>query len=76
MSRDVAEGERRARATIQGAWDVMVAFAVPLAAGGALLAPEIVAVIGGADFDGSVTPLRILLAAGALGSSTGSSAAR
>ena len=47
MSRDVAEGERRAAATIQGAWDVMVAFAVPLAAGGALLAPEIVAVIGG-----------------------------
>jgi len=67
MSRDVAEGKRRAAATIQGAWDVMVAFAIPLAAGGALLAPEIVAVIGGADFDGSVTPLRILLAAGALG---------
>jgi O-antigen/teichoic acid export membrane protein len=66
MSRDVAEDRRRAAATIQGAWDVMVALALPLAAGGALLAPDIVALIGGSDFEGSVTPLRILLAAGGL----------
>jgi O-antigen/teichoic acid export membrane protein len=66
MSRDAAGDPRRAAATIQGAWDVMVALALPLAAGGALLAPEIVDVIGGADFDGSVTPLRILLVAGGL----------
>ena len=66
MSRDVAEDARRAAATIQGAWDVMVAFALPLAAGGALLAPKIVEVIGGGEFEGSVTPLRILLVAGSL----------
>jgi O-antigen/teichoic acid export membrane protein len=66
LSSYAATGDARLRGTIQRAWDVFLIGGLPLAAGGALLAPQIVELAGGEDFDGSITPLRILLAAGAL----------
>ena len=66
LSRYAAAGDPRLNGTIQRSWDVFVIAGVPLAAGGAILAPEVIELAGGADFEGSVTPLRILLAAGAL----------
>lgn len=66
LSRYVAESAERANRTIQAASDVLVAVGVPLAAGGLVLAPQVVALAGGSEFDDSALPLRILLFAGAL----------
>ena len=56
----------RLRAVVQRAWDVLVAVAVPLAVGGFAVAPGLVALTAGSGFAGAVTPLRLLLVAGAL----------
>jgi O-antigen/teichoic acid export membrane protein len=66
ISAYVARADERVRPAIQEAWDAFTIAGVPLAAGGAILAPQIIDLAGGPDFDGSVTPLQILLAAGAL----------
>jgi O-antigen/teichoic acid export membrane protein len=66
LSRYAAGGDARLTGVIQRAWDVFVIAGLPMAVGGALLAPQIVELAGGADFAGSVAPLRILFAAGAL----------
>lgn len=66
ISAYVARADERVNPAIQEAWDAFLIAGIPLAAGGAILAPQIVDLAGGADFDGSITPLRILLAAGAL----------
>jgi O-antigen/teichoic acid export membrane protein len=58
--------QERMRTTVQRSWDVLVLAAVPVAAGGATLASSLVELVAGGDFGGSVTPLRILLAAGVL----------
>jgi O-antigen/teichoic acid export membrane protein len=66
ISRQVAEGEGRVTDTIQVSWNLFVVLGAPLVAGGAILAPQIIDLAGGAEFDGSVTPLQVLLVAGAL----------
>jgi O-antigen/teichoic acid export membrane protein len=66
MSRLFDEDRARLRRVVQRAWDALVAFAVPFAAGGAILAPGIVRLAAGHGFGGAVAPLRLLLPAGAL----------
>ena len=66
LSEAVAGDEPRARRTIQLSSDLLVALGVPLVAGGLVVAPELVELAAGEDFDGAATPLRVLLAAGAL----------
>ena len=56
----------RMKRAIQRAWDVFLIIGLPLAAGGALLAPQIIDLAGGEDFADAAEPLRILFAAGAL----------
>jgi O-antigen/teichoic acid export membrane protein len=58
--------EQRLRTTIQRSWDVLVIAAVPVAAGGAVLATSLVELVAGDDYGDAVTPLRVLLAAGSL----------
>jgi O-antigen/teichoic acid export membrane protein len=66
LSRAVAQDRSRALQAIQETADVFVVLGAPLVAAGLVLAPQIVDLAAGEDFDGSVTPLRILLGAGAL----------
>jgi O-antigen/teichoic acid export membrane protein len=66
VSRAVAEDQPRALQAIQESTDLFVVLGAPLLAAGLVLAPQIVHLAAGSDFDGSVTPLRILLGAGAL----------
>jgi O-antigen/teichoic acid export membrane protein len=66
LSRYLAESRDLAVRTVDAAADLFVALGVPLAAGGLVVAPELVLLIGGEEFEGAATPLRILLFAGAL----------
>jgi O-antigen/teichoic acid export membrane protein len=66
LAESVHSDEPRARRTIQDSTEVLVILGAPLVAGGLVLAPDIVRLAGGEQFDASVTPLRILLVAGAL----------
>jgi O-antigen/teichoic acid export membrane protein len=66
LSRAVAQDRSRAIQAIQETADVFVVLGAPLVAAGLVLAPQIVDLAAGDDFEGSVTPLRILLGAGAL----------
>ena len=66
LSRYVETDESKARRLLQAASDVFWAIGLPLAAGGVVLAPGIIALAGGSGFEGSVEPLRLLLPAGAL----------
>jgi O-antigen/teichoic acid export membrane protein len=66
LSRAVASDEPRARRTIQLSTELFVALGAPLVAGGLVLAPELVELAAGNDFEDASTPLRILLGAGAL----------
>jgi len=61
----------RARRVLGLSTDAFVALGLPLAVGGALLAPGIVALTGGEDFGGATDPLRILLASVVLSSVNG-----
>jgi O-antigen/teichoic acid export membrane protein len=62
----VISDEPRARRTIQLSTELFVALGAPLVAGGLVLAPELVELAAGSDFEDASTPLRILLGAGAL----------
>jgi O-antigen/teichoic acid export membrane protein len=66
LSQAVASDEPRARRTIQLSTDLFVVLGVPLVAGGLVLAPGLVELAAGSDFEDAATPLRILLVAGAL----------
>ena len=66
LSEAVARDEARARRAIQISADVCVMLGVPLVAAGLVLAPQIIELAGGEDFEDAAAPLRILLAAGAL----------
>jgi O-antigen/teichoic acid export membrane protein len=66
LSEAVERDEPRALRLIQTSTDALVILALPLVAGGLVLAPHIIDLAGGADFKEATTPLRILLAAGAL----------
>ena len=67
LARYVATGDPRLRAALQAAADVLILAGLPLAVGGALVAPEIVVALGGEEFRAAAVPLRILLAAAAVG---------
>lgn len=66
LSQAVDGDEPRARRTIQLSADLFVALGVPLVAGGLVVGPALVELAAGSDFEDASTPLRILLAAGAL----------
>jgi len=66
LSQAVTNDEPRARRMLQLSTELFVALGVPLVAGGLVLAPELVKLAAGSDFEGASTPLRILLGAGAL----------
>jgi len=66
LSEAVAHDEPRALRLIQSSTDALILLALPVVAGGLVLAPRIVELAGGADFADAATPLSILLFAGAL----------
>jgi O-antigen/teichoic acid export membrane protein len=66
LSEAVARDEPRALRTIQASTDLFVILGAPLIAGGLVLAPPIIELAGGGEFDDAATPLRVLLLAGAL----------
>jgi O-antigen/teichoic acid export membrane protein len=66
ISRYVATEQGRLPGVIQLASDAFVIVGVPLAAGGAVLAPAIIDFAAGSRFAGATTALRLLLCAGAL----------
>jgi O-antigen/teichoic acid export membrane protein len=66
LSEAVAHDEPRALRLIQSSTDALVLLALPVVAGGLVLAPRIVELAGGPDFADASTPLSILLFAGAL----------
>jgi O-antigen/teichoic acid export membrane protein len=66
LSRYIRENRELARRTLDASADLFAALGVPLAAGGLVVAPQLVRLIGGDDFEGAADTLRILLFAGAL----------
>ncbi|MBD0281653.1 MAG: flippase [Thermoleophilaceae bacterium] len=66
LSEAVANDDPRALRTIQASTDLFVILGAPLVAGGLVLAPPIIELAGGTEFEGAATPLRVLLMAGAL----------
>ncbi|MGH2713047.1 MAG: oligosaccharide flippase family protein, partial [Thermoleophilaceae bacterium] len=66
LARYLRDDRDLARSTIDAAADLFVALGVPLAAGGLVVAPQLVRLIGGDDFEGAANTLRILLFAGAM----------
>jgi O-antigen/teichoic acid export membrane protein len=66
LSESVARDEPRALRTIQASTDLFVILGAPLVAGGLVLAPPIIELVGGTEFEDAATPLRVLLIAGAL----------
>jgi O-antigen/teichoic acid export membrane protein len=66
LSRYLRENRDLARRILDATADLFVALGVPLAAGGLVVAPQLVRLIGGDDFEGAADTLRILLFAGAL----------
>jgi O-antigen/teichoic acid export membrane protein len=63
LSRYVGEQRELAARVVDATADLFVALATPIAAGGLVLAPELVRLVAGDAFAGSVTPLRLLLCA-------------
>jgi O-antigen/teichoic acid export membrane protein len=61
----------RARVTIDAAGDVFLAVGLPIAAGGLVVAPQLVELVAGDGFAGAADPLRVLLFAGALAAVSG-----
>jgi O-antigen/teichoic acid export membrane protein len=67
LSGYVARSDPRMPTALRTAGDVMIYAGTGVATGGALVAPELVRALGGEGFAGAAAPLRILLAAAALG---------
>jgi O-antigen/teichoic acid export membrane protein len=66
LSSYLRDSRDRAARTIDAAGDLFVAVGAPIAAGGLIVAPDLVRVLGGDEFAGAADPLRILLFAVAL----------
>jgi O-antigen/teichoic acid export membrane protein len=66
LSSYLHDNRERAERTVDAAGDLFVAIGVPIAAGGLVVAPELVRAIGGDEFAGAADPLRLLLFAVAL----------
>src|SRR5215203_3944121 len=58
LSRYLQESRELAARTVDAAGDLFVAIGAPIAAGGLVVAPELVRLIGGDEFAGSAGPLR------------------
>ena len=67
LARYVATSDARMPAALRTAGDLMLYAGTGIAVGGALVAPELARTLGGDGFAGAAAPLRILLAAAALG---------
>ncbi|HYM57186.1 MAG TPA: oligosaccharide flippase family protein [Solirubrobacteraceae bacterium] len=67
LARYVATADPRTRDALRAAGDVFVLAGVAVAAGGAAVAGELTRTLGGGGFAGAAAPLRILLAAAAVG---------
>jgi O-antigen/teichoic acid export membrane protein len=63
LSRHVRRRHDLAARVVDASADLFVAVAVPIAAGGLVLAPELVRLLAGDAFGGASTPLRLLLCA-------------
>ena len=61
LARYLQESRELAARTVDAAGDLFVAIGAPIAAGGLVVAPELVRLIGGDEFAGSAGPLRLLL---------------
>ena len=61
LSRYLQESRELAARTVDAAGDLFVAIGAPIAAGGLVVAPELVRLIGGDEFAGAAGPLRLLL---------------
>ena len=61
LSRYLGESRELAARTVDAAGDLFVAIGVPVAAGGLVVAPELVRAIGGDEFASAADPLRLLL---------------
>lgn len=70
LSRQFAGGDD-ARRSFQVGWDVLALAGLAMAAGGAIVAPQLAASLGGESFRVAAGPLRILLCAAGLGFVTG-----
>jgi O-antigen/teichoic acid export membrane protein len=66
LAEAVAHDEARALRIIQASTDLLVLLAIPLVAGGLVLAPQIIELAAGSEFADATTPLQILLVAGGL----------
>jgi O-antigen/teichoic acid export membrane protein len=66
LSSYLQDDRARARRTIDAAGDLFAAVGLPIAAGGLIVAPDLVTAIGGEEFAGAADALRILLFAVAL----------
>ena len=66
LSSYLHENRERAERMVDAAGDLFVAIGVPIAAGGLVVAPELVRTIGGDEFAAAADPLRLLLFAVAL----------
>ena len=66
LSSYLKEDRERAAHTVDAAGDLFIALGVPIAAGGLIVAPELVTAIGGDEFAGAADALRLLLFAIAL----------
>lgn len=66
LARYLQESRELAARTVDAAGDVFVAIGAPIAAGGLVVAPDLVRLIGGDEFAGAAGPLRLLLFAVAL----------
>jgi O-antigen/teichoic acid export membrane protein len=73
LSNYLAPGATRNRAqvTIDAAGDVFLAVGLPIAAGGLVVAPQVVELVAGDGFADAADPLRVLLFAGALAAVSG-----
>lgn len=66
LSRHLSDGGALAGRIVDATADLFVAIGTPIVAGGLVVAPQLVRLLGGDRFAGAATPLRILLVAGAL----------
>ena len=73
LSRYLGSGGDRARAavTMDAVGDVFLAIGLPIAAGGLVVAPQLVELVAGDGFGEAADPLRILLFAGAMAAVSG-----
>ena len=61
LARYLEESRELAARTVDAAGDLFVAVGAPIAAGGLVVAPDLVRLLGGEEFAGAADPLRLLL---------------